>query len=83
MGLVPDFGPPMDVHRAAQLLIHARAADLRAGPNCQPPACPCTHCAVDPCGQLHLANGVPRMAERAARGFRAVHWGALATTTSL
>jgi hypothetical protein len=21
-----------------------RAADLRAGPNCQPPACPCAHC---------------------------------------
>ena len=37
MGLVSDFGPPRDVHRAAQLLIHARAADLRAGPTGQSP----------------------------------------------
>jgi hypothetical protein len=53
MGLVPDFGPPMDVHRATQLLIHPRAADLRAGPNCQPPACPCAHCGLGPVCHLY------------------------------
>ena len=37
MGLVPDFSPPRDVNRAAQLLIHARVADLRAGPTGQSP----------------------------------------------
>jgi hypothetical protein len=34
--------------RAAELLIHPRAANLQAGPNCQPPACPFAHCGLGP-----------------------------------
>jgi hypothetical protein len=49
------FGParPNSAHflclpRVAELLIHPRAANLQAGPNCQPPACPFAHCGLGP-----------------------------------
>jgi hypothetical protein len=47
----PNSGHFLCLPRAAELLIHPRAANLQAGPNCQPPACPFAHCGLGPTGK--------------------------------